>query len=127
MSWVFHEHFSEVDMRWKRVAGVSWVCAAVIGATLSAPSAVATSDDAAARVDHRRCVTYGEYRALHDGLTLRRVKRILDAPGKIVSMGAGTQTRRWFVCGGGRQTKVWVDFYHGPRRWREFAKRTNAS
>jgi hypothetical protein len=113
-------------MRWKRAAGAVLASATMVTATLAGTSAVAApAGTGVQRVDHRPCITFGEYRQLHDGLRLRRVKRIIDAPGKITDLAAGTQTRRWFACLGDRRSKVWVDFYHARRTWREFDKRKN--
>ena len=114
-------------MKWMRAAGAGSAGLALMAASVATlPMASANPADGR-RVDHRRCVTHGEYRSLHDELTLGRVKRILDGPGKVVRRDGGRHERRWFVCGGGRETKVWVWFYYNGSIWREDSKHTNAS
>jgi hypothetical protein len=58
------------------------------------------------------CVTHAEYRRVHKGYTVARVKRIFDARGKIISQGYGYQEREFKPCTDRRYGFVDITFYH---------------
>ena len=83
------------------------------GALLSvfAPIAV-TAPSQAATPDARPCVTRGEFRQVHRGMTMHRVHAIFDFAGK-----QGEASRNYRACGGART--VIIDYtFDSPRRVR---------
>jgi hypothetical protein len=64
--------------------------------------------------DHRKCVTYGEFRQIDKAMRRVAVFRLLDGRGKRVSItsasGLKDEMRKWRSCPGNAVSTVYVNF-----------------
>ena len=93
-------------MKMSSATAASALAVLVLGAAI-APSA------SASHTDTRECVSKGEYREVHDGMSVQKVQRIFDQKGVELSREYGYMEKEYFTCTGGSANLV---YEHSKKR-----------
>lgn len=90
-----------MTMRIRKMIAGSLIAAALVGGA-ALP----------AQADTAGCVTRSEFRHVHKGMPERKVTRIFDTHGRLVSRGYGYESREYKICGSAYGSAM-VDYDHG--------------